>query len=90
MSKKPSDFTEHPWNSVKQSSEHETIARNIMLILERTGNKFRKLPWEEYKGERLKDGNFTQIEKGLFEEVKDFCISPDTAKLFSPKWSSDE
>lgn len=83
---KPSDFTEYPWDSVTHNAEHETIAQNIMKILKRTGDTFRELSWEEYKEERLKDGAFTQTEASLFDTVKGYCISPDTAKLFSPKW----
>ena len=58
---KPSDFMgAHPFDSLMQKSESETIARNIMAILGRTGNKFRLLNWDEYKKERLKDGNFNE------------------------------
>lgn len=83
---KPSNFKKYPWNSVLQKSESETIAANIMVILERTGNKFRPLTWTEYKKERLKDGNFTELEKGYFEEVIPYCKSADTAQLFSKSW----
>lgn len=83
---KPSDFCTHPWSSVLQNSESETVAGNIMCILKRTGNKFRELPWDEYKTERLKDGNFTDGEHCLFDKVIDYCKSPDTAKLFCPDW----
>ena len=84
---KPSDFTNFPYSSVTRNNESETIARNIMVILERTGNKFRPLPWDEYKSERLKDGNFTDGEHEYFDAVIDYCKSADTAKLFSPVWN---
>lgn len=87
MKTKPSDFTNEPHNSVLQKSEAETIAQNIMVILKRTGNEFRELSFEEYKKEREKDGNFHIIEKGFFEQVIGYCKSPDTAKLFSKRWS---
>ena len=85
---KPSNFTKYPWNSITQKSECETIAKNIMLILKRTGDKFRPLTFDEYKSERLKDGNFTESEKQYFDKVIDYCKSPDTAKLFSKEWTS--
>lgn len=83
---KPSDFNTHPWGSVKQKSEAETIARNIMVILARTGNKWRPLTWEEYRTERLKDKDFSDFEKRYFDEVVPFCANPDIAKQFSPAW----
>lgn len=82
----PSNFTGHPFGSVLQNSESETIARNIMIILERTGNTFRELTWEEYKSERLKDKEFSEREKIFFEKVIDYCKSADTAKCFCKDW----
>ena len=84
---KPSNFTDYPWSSVLQNSESETIAQNIMKILKRTGNEFRPLYWEEYKEERLKDGNFSSNEKSIFESVITYCKSPQTAILFSKTWA---
>jgi hypothetical protein len=84
--KKPSDFNKHPWGSVLQNSQSEVVAHNIMVILERTGNKFRKLNWVDYKQERQKDGNFTEGEKYYFDQVIGYCKSADTAKLFSAEW----
>lgn len=83
---KPSDFIKTPWSSVAQSSEAETIAVNIMVILKRTGDKWRDLSWEEYSTERKKDGNFTVLEKKYFDQVIGYCKSADTAKLFSSSW----
>ena len=83
---KPSDFTSYPWGSVTMNSEAETVATNIMTILSRTGDEFRKLTWEEYKQEREKDGNFSTCERSYFEEVLPYCKSADTAKLFSKEW----
>lgn len=82
----PSNFLGFPMGSVLQKSEAETIARNIMVILERTGNKFRKLTWDEYKKERMKDGGFSEGEKKYFDDVIDYCKSGDTAKLFCKDW----
>ncbi len=85
---KPSTFNEFPCESVKQNHESEQIAANIMRILKRTGDTFRSLDWEEYKTERLKDGHFTDRERGYFDAVIDYCVSPETAKLFSPVWKT--
>jgi len=82
----PSDFTRSPFDSVLKNRESETVARNIMVILSRTGNEFRLLPWEEYKQERIKDGNFTESEKQYFDRVAGFCVSAESAKAFCPSW----
>ena len=86
LNRKPSDFTEYPWDSVLQQSEAETIARNIMVILTRTGNTFRELSWEEYRVERLKDGSFREQEKHYFDMVIKYCKSEDIAIIFSKVW----
>jgi len=86
---KPSNFTSFPFGSVLQNSESETIALNIMKILKRTGDEFRSLSWEEYKSERLKDGNFSDREHPIFEKVIRYCKSADTAILFSEEWNND-
>ena len=85
--RRPSDFTKNPMDSVARKSEAETVARNIMVILKRTGNEWRRLGWEEYKTERLEDGGFSESEWGYFDEVVGYCISPETAVLFSPVWA---
>lgn len=84
---KPSNFNKHPWNSVTQNSESETVARNIMVIMGRTGDEWRELSWDEYKEERLKDGNFSISEKQFFDRVTPYCKSADTAVLFSAEWA---
>ena len=85
---KPSNFTSVPMGSVLQEYDHELMACNIMIILERTGNVFRDLSWDEYKKERLKDGRFDEnSEKYCFDRVIDYCKSPDTAKLLGGTWS---
>ena len=83
---KPSDFKVQPWNSATGTCESEIIARNIMVILSKTGDEWRELTWEEYKEQRLKDGNFSSVEGGLFDKVVRFCKSADTAVLFSKTW----
>lgn len=82
----PGDFTEFPYSSIICKAEAEVIAVNIMVILKRTGNIFRELSWDEYKKERLKDGEFTEYEREYFDKVIDYCKNVDTAKLFSKAW----
>lgn len=86
----PEDFTEFPYSSTLCKVEAEVIAMNIMVILSRTENKFRKLAWKEYKKERLKDEDFTDGEHEYFDKVIDYCKSSDTAKLFSNVWNEVE
>lgn len=86
--KKPSYFTNYPWSSIFHNTEHEIIAVNIMKILNRTGDEFRSIDWEEYKTERLKDGNFSDKEKIYFEKVISYCVSAEKAKTFSTHWSN--
>jgi len=73
-------------SSVFMKSEHETIALNIMIILKRTGDKFRKLSYKEYETERLKDGNYSKVEKVYFDQVIKYCKNATTARLFSKAW----
>lgn len=84
---KPSNFTDFPFSSALQNCESETIARNIMVILKRTGDTFRSLTFKEYQSEREKDGDSDSNEKKYFDKVIDYCKSADTAKLFSPIWA---
>ena len=85
---KPSNYKQHPYDSVLHKNEAETIARNIMVILSRTGDTFRPLTWDEYKAERLKDGSFTESERENFEQVAGFCASQHSVRAFSPSWAS--
>lgn len=82
----PKNFLSHPYNSVMNNSEHETVARNIMVLLDRTGGVFRPLSWEEYKAERQKDGNFSEAEKYYFDRVAGFCVAAESAMAFCPGW----
>lgn len=84
---KPSDFLRHPYDSIFQHTETEVVARNIMVILSRTGNKWRHLSWDEYQTERLKDGNFTGAEFREFEAAINYCTSEEQARQFSPEWN---
>lgn len=83
----PSDLVKkYPFESVFEKSEHETIALNIIRVLERTGNTWRKLSYEEYKTERLKDGNYSKQEEIYFEQVLKYTENPTIAAKFSSEW----
>ena len=82
----PSDFRQHPFDSVLHNYEAEVVACNILIILSRTDNVFRLLSWEEYKLEREKDGEFTKSEEGYFKQVVGFCTTAEAARTFSPVW----
>jgi hypothetical protein len=87
----PQDIcTIHPFDSVLQSNECETVARNILVILARTGNVFRLLTWDEYKAQRLIDGHFTEREKLFFHKVVLHCATVENARLFSRYWNIKE
>ena len=70
--------------------ESEMVAVNIMVILSRTGNEWRKLSFEEYKKERLKDGNYTYKEEHYFNAVVDYTTSAEAARGFCPGWQKAE
>ena len=57
-----------------------------MVILGRTGNTWRLLSWDAYESELKKDGNFSMAEKAYYEKVIDYCLTAQTARLFSPAW----
>ncbi len=83
---KPSNYTSHPMSSVSKEWEAEQIARNIMTILWRTGNEWRPLAWEEYRTERQKDGNFSEMERPYFDRVISYCKSAEDADRFCSSW----
>lgn len=88
MKNTPSSFRNHPMSSVFRKSEYETIAQNIMIILAKNGDKFRKLSWKEYKTERLIDGNFSEGEKMYFNAVINYTTSAKKAQTFSNSWKN--
>lgn len=85
----PSDFSPvDPMSSVFQKSEHETIARNCMVMLKRTGNTWRKLTEDEYLAERAKDGaRNVEHELVYFRAVVVYTDNPASAAAFSPSWA---
>jgi hypothetical protein len=88
MTLKPSNFLNRPFNSVMNNTEHEIIARNVMVILSRTGDEWRSLSWEEYEAERTKDGAklINTMERPYFDRVVGFCVAPESAEAFAPGW----
>lgn len=85
---KPSDYKAFPLGSVSQNCETETVARNIMIVLARTGDMFRPLAWDEYKRERLKDvdSGSVDMEREPFKTAVEYCKSPITAARFADAW----
>ena len=84
---KPGDYTKFPSDSVLKKWECGRVAVNIMVILKRTGNEFRGLSYEEYKTERLKDGEYSDGEKPYFNKAIEHCKNAETASAFSPNWA---
>ena len=86
---KPSNYLNHPFGSVSQKSECETIARNIMYILSKAGDEFRELSFEEYSEHRLKD-KATQrdldLELYYFNQIVRYCVSENNANRFCGNW----
>lgn len=84
---KPSDFVEvFPWNSVFRNSDYETIARNILVVKSKLDDTWGEITWEQYKEKRLKDGNFSEVEKDYFDKVVDYCKDEESVRKFSPDW----
>lgn len=89
----PSVFRIYPWSSVIPKKEAEIIALNIIYILTIKGNRWRKLTWDEYKEQRLKDeadgkkgATFSESEYPLFESVLPYTISESAARTFCKGW----
>ena len=51
----PSNFLKFPLASIMGKAEHERVALNIMIILNKNGNTWRKLSWKEYVKSRTDD-----------------------------------
>ena len=86
--KNPSDFIEMCFSSVLQKTEAEVVAANIMVILVREGNEWKKLDWDTYKEHRTNDGNFSEWkEKPYFEQVLKYTVSEDAARCFGGSWA---
>ena len=83
---KPSHFTAQPFNSICNKSEHETVARNIMVIRKRRGDKW-ELSKKQYVSERKKDGGYSNAEGGMFDEVYHLIRDAIGAISFCPDWT---
>jgi hypothetical protein len=75
-----------PMGSIFSKYEYELVARNIMIILSRTKDEWRELSWDEYKEERLKDGNFSDSECSYFKQVLPYTLNLEVAQQFSKSW----
>ena len=87
---KPSDFKTHPHFSITRKHEYEAFVLNIMRILARTGNKFRKLTLDEYIKERKKediDCFIKYYEKVHFDHFSEYCTSAEKAIEFCSDWA---
>lgn len=95
MTKLPSNYCSHPLSSILQKTEPECVARNIMIILKRTGNVWRELSEQEYQLEREKDaatdnrGGYSSFELYWFRKVIEHCTSSDRADVFCKNWYRD-
>lgn len=82
----PRDFGKiFPFKSVLGDGNAEQVCRNIMVILDRTGNKWRKMRWSEYKSKVNREVSFD--EKECFIMVVKYTVSESTAGTFSKAWS---
>ncbi len=86
MDLKPSHFCDFPWESLLQKTEAEVIACNIMKIRRRLGDEW-QLSWEDYERERKKDGGYSWMEKGYFEQVMPMIPDAIGAISFSKSWA---
>ncbi len=84
-----------PIDSITQNNESEVVAKNIMIILARTGDTFRELSIEEYKKERNLDYELNSSaqtvglkEISVFDKVKDVANSIENASRFCKDWKS--
>lgn len=84
MERKPSSFLKSPWDSVLKNKIYENIASCIMELLSETGDTFRDISFKEYKSFVEKKG--IEASELLFNIVKPYCMSEETAITFSPEW----
>lgn len=86
MPAKPSHFKKFPFNSVENNCESEVIALNIITILARTGDVWRKLTWSEYKQERLNDVK-ASLKKRPKESEEEFQNRQESIRFCSSEYS---
>ncbi|MFS1427789.1 hypothetical protein LMH73_011690 [Vibrio splendidus] len=87
--KKPSDYRGYPFASVTKTSECETVARNIMTMMQRNGDEFQLITPEIYRAERLKNGATDKAvdrELPFYNRVIDYMVSPESVEKFCPSW----
>lgn len=87
---KPSHFARtFPHRSMFHKWEHEQVALNIVKILKRTGDKWRRLSLDEYIDARRYDNasnHDLNLERPLFIDIQDIIISEYGARQFSVAW----
>lgn len=85
---KPSDFMLcHPWNSVLESSECESMACSLMATMNKNGNEWIQPTYEQYVDYRKGLGAGYDVGgKDQYDKIIDYLKSEDTARLFSPSW----
>ena len=82
---RPSDFAKvFPCMSVFGKAEAESVAQNIMKVLENTGDTFRELCWGEYVKE--KEGKINSDDRWFFKEVVKYCETEEAAREFAVVW----
>lgn len=83
---KPSDLmNEHPWNSVLQNSENESMACSLLKTMNKNGNEWVQPTYQQYLDYKKETGGGPGGED-QYDKIIDYLKSPDTAALFSPKW----
>ncbi len=86
--KTPLNYTRQPFDSSAKSLEYELAAQNIMLVLSRTGNVFRKLTLKEYKDNIKKVDNriVGSSEAHYMQCAIHYCLSSIAADDFCHTW----
>jgi len=89
---KPSNFAKvHPWDSVFQNSENESLACSIMRTKVSKGDNWDITEYQDYKDYRKSLGpDYDCAGEKEFEKVNAYCKSQDTAVLFSKSWKELE
>ena len=89
--RKPSSFLSVPLRSVFSNEHLELMAYLVMKCLSDTGNKFRKITFEEffhYAKENFDINVYSPSFKEDFNKVVVYCSSPEKAEKFSSYWKT--
>lgn len=74
-------------SSIYQNCEREIVARNIVTILAREGDTWRQLDEKTYVKHRKKDGEWSEGERFIFQEIVGDITSFIDAVALSPSWA---